>query len=145
MKTLVFCLCFLGMSFAAMAQADGFFFYSSSTSTFQDYTAEEIGQRAPSSETSDENQFFVGLKDGILVHITDSESQLYMITNIIRENDTYIIETLSGLSGNKYYYYIDDSGRKPVLAMIIDIEDDKMSGVRYNNLKTKVFKPFRQY
>lgn len=145
MKSLLFCLSFLLYSTFSIGQSDGFYFQSTSTSPFENYTAEEVARRAPSTETSDENQFIFALKDGLLLHITATESQIYMLTSIVQEEGVYVIEALSGLSGNKYYYYIDDSGYKPVLAMLTDIRDDKMSGLRYNNLKTKTFKPFRQY
>ena len=32
----------------------------------------------------------------------------YLITSVVIEDDIYIIETLSGLSGKNYYYYIDN-------------------------------------
>lgn len=145
MKSLLFCLSLLFYGSLSIGQADGFYFQSTSTSPFENYTAEEVARRAPSTETSDENQFVFALKDGLLLHITATESQIYMLTSIVYENDVYVIEALSGLSGNKYYYYIDNSGYKPVFAMLADIKNDKMSGLRYNNISTKAFKPFRQY
>jgi hypothetical protein len=145
MKSLIFCFSFLLLSLNLMAQEAGFYFQSGSTSPFSDYTADEIARKAPSSETSEENQFIFALKDGFLLHITDSETQVYMITSIIEKDGVYIIESLSGLSGNKYYYYIDNTDYKPVLAMLVDIQDEKMSGIRYNSLQTKQFKGFRQY
>ena len=75
-----------------------------------------------------------------MVHITAEETQVYMISSVVLyEQDVLIVETLSGVSGKNYYYYIDNSGRRPVLAMLTkitkgDSETKTVSGIRYENI-----------
>lgn len=118
MKFAVFLVCAFSF-FDVHAQ---FTFYVTGKNIINMETKEEVGYE-PTNEV-----FNISFPDAILVHnILDengvSESQFYKITEVEKKEDLILFTALSGLSGNSYYYAVQNHEDAHILYLMFKEEN----------------------